>query len=123
MTEPVQYHEDTDSNIFVIRVKRADGSQFLTNVMTCTTDDQGQIVLTRRFFTAPPLTPATLNPYHPKNRRPHHDCVRVVAKGAWVEWEDVTDRIRPVEAEEIENDGRTDQEPDELARPVQGVRE
>lgn len=115
----IEYTEDTEANRFVIRVRRADGSMFLTAVKTAHVDEQEQLVLVRKFFVGP-------KPSTPNIRRPHHDALRVLARGAWVEWEDVTDRIRPVEAKEIE-DGRRDQGSHEvtgeLADPVPGVKE
>jgi hypothetical protein len=114
------YIESLPTNRFIIRVLRANGSVFLTNCFRCFVDEQQQLVIERHFEVTHKDGTRDMSPYI---------ALRVLAKGAWVEWEDVTDRIKVADAKEVMNDedsrrdGGDIEVPSELVPPVQGVGE
>lgn len=108
-SDNAQYHEDTHKNNKVLRVVRADGSMFFTAAEKYVVEENGALCISRRFYVEYP--PASLiakaaAEWSPLSGTPNPKwavMTRTLAPGAWIEIEEVTDRIRPVEAREFES--------------------
>jgi hypothetical protein len=117
-------YTESPENRMVIIVTRVDGSSFLTNCSNWKVDEEGLLIIERKFEIFPPRLERTQSMVSISEVKIHIGK-RVLPKGQWIELQDVTDRIRPVEAKELQDAdprglGERGAKPEPVVRPPDG---